>query len=60
MKNFLQWILNRAAERTTWLGLIGLVTSAGASVSPTQAESIVTVGAGLASAVLAFTADSKK
>jgi hypothetical protein len=58
MKNLLQWILDRASERSTWIGLIGIATSAGIGISPVQAEAITTVGIGLAGAVMAFTADT--
>jgi hypothetical protein len=57
MKNFLNWMLNRLNERSTWVGLTGMLTAIGVGISPQQLEVITTVGVGTASAILAFTKD---
>ena len=56
--NVLNWIVNRRKERSTWLGIIGVVTAAGVTLFPEQIEVIATAGAGVASAILAFTSDA--
>ncbi len=47
------WVKARLAEKTTWTGLIGAVaTAAGYAFAPGQVETIATVVAGIAAAVL--------
>lgn len=53
----LKWIIDRAKERSTWIGLTGLLTAAGIALSPEQAEAIATVGVALAGAVAVLTKD---
>lgn len=53
----LEWILARAKERSTWLGLIALLTSVGVSLEPTAQEAIVTAGVALAGMVAVLTVD---
>lgn len=36
-----KYIINRLTERSTWLGLIGLVTACGASLETALAEQII-------------------
>lgn len=57
MKAILPFILARLKEPSTWRGLIGIATAAGATVQPEVATQIITVGIALAGAVGAFTAD---
>jgi hypothetical protein len=59
MQNFLNWLLSRARERSTWLGLIGLLTALGVSTSPEQQEAITTAGVAAASLLLALTPDKE-
>lgn len=57
MTKFLNYLAARLQERSTWLGLIGLLGSVGITLSPANADAIVTVGVALASALLTLTAD---
>jgi hypothetical protein len=57
MKNFFDWLLARLNERSTWVGLTGMLAAIGVGISPQQLEVITTVGVGTASAILAFTKD---
>lgn len=52
-----EWISERLKERTTWLGLIGLLSAAGIGVDPEQAETIAAGGVALSSLLLAATKD---
>ena len=52
-----QYILDRAKEPSTWRGLILFLTAIGVPVAPALAESIITVGLGLAGLVGVVTAD---
>lgn len=56
-KNILSFIAERLTERSTWVGLIGLATAAGAVVSPDTANAIITVGMTVAGAVGVLTKD---
>jgi len=51
------YLLTRLGERSTWVGLIGVLTAAGMTISPEAAEQIATLGAGLAGLLLIVTAD---
>jgi hypothetical protein len=51
----MKYLLDRLGERSTWLGLIGIVTAFGVSLSPEQAEAIIAVGSAVAGAVAVFT-----
>lgn len=53
----MKWILDRAQERSTWIGLIALVGVAGVQIDPEQADSIATGAALLASGLAVGTAD---
>lgn len=55
--NFLEWLIDRLSERSTWLGLTGLVSAAGVALEPQQMEAIIAVGLAIASAVAVFTKD---
>ena len=55
----MQWLKNRLKERSTWAGLIVLVSMAGVQLSPEQKEMIVTIGTTLVGLVMTFTADTK-
>lgn len=41
------WIWNRLKERTTWQGIITVLTGVGASISPELAEHIISAGVAL-------------
>ena len=46
-----KYIFNRLKERSTWLGLIGLVTACGATISAEFAEQIIAAGIAIAGAI---------
>jgi hypothetical protein len=58
MNDIFQYILNRAKERSTWLGLVSLATAAGLVLRPDVQEAIVATGMSLAGLILAVTKDS--
>ena len=55
MKPALQWILDRAQEKTTWIGLIGALTTFGWYVDPEIATQVAQIGAAIASLILVIT-----
>ena len=55
----LEFVVSRLKERSTWLGLIGIVTAAGVSISPEQTEAIALAGVAIAGVVAVFTKDNK-
>ncbi len=57
MENFLNFLLDRMKERSTWLGLISLLTGFGLAISPEQGESIVSMGVSVAGLIAVFTKD---
>lgn len=58
MKSFYKFILSRLKERSTWLGLISLLTAAGISLSPDEAQAIAAAGVATAGAVAVLTRDT--
>ena len=59
LSRLFDWIMERAKERSTWLGLITLLTVIGINLSPGQQEALVTAAVAVAGAVLAFTRDQQ-
>lgn len=57
MKKFFDFLLARAKERSTWLGIISLVTALGLTLSEMQSEAIIAAGMSLAGVVAVFTTD---
>lgn len=53
----IDYIKNLAKERSTWLGLIGVIGSLGYAVNPIYIDMIVNVGIGLSGLVLTLTRD---
>ncbi len=53
MTTLKQYLLARLQEKSTWLGLIALLSAAGVAVSPDQTDAIATAGTALAGALLA-------
>jgi hypothetical protein len=45
------YILARAAEPSSWRGLILLLTAIGVPIAPSMAEAIITIGLGVAGAI---------
>ncbi len=54
----LAYLIARLQERSTWLGIIGLLTGAGLHIAPDQANLIVSIGLGLAGLIAAGTKDT--
>jgi nickel-dependent lactate racemase len=54
----LNFLVDRLKERSTWLGIITIITAAGIHVTPEQAEAVAVAGAAIAGAVAVFTADT--
>jgi len=59
MSKIVGWIAARLKERSSWLGIITLVTAAGVKLSPEMTEQLITIGGGLAGLVLTLTADPR-
>lgn len=57
MRPSIAWLLARARERSTWLGLTGLLGALGVLVEPDQAEAIAAAGIAVAGAIAALTRD---
>lgn len=53
----LDWLLQRARERSTWLGIISLLTALGITMTPAQTEAVVTAAMAVAGAILALSRD---
>lgn len=59
MKKFLDFLLARARERSTWLGLVSVATALGIVLSGFQIEAVIAAGMSLAGVITAFTGDDK-
>lgn len=55
----IQFILDRLKEKSTWLGITGLLSAVGVTLNPEQTAAISTAGVAIASAILAFTKEDK-
>ncbi len=53
-----QFLIDRLKERSTWLGITGLLTAVGVALSPGQLEAILALGTALGGAVAALWPDS--
>jgi len=53
----MNYLIDRLAERSTWLGLIGLATGLGVGIDQELAETIIAVGASIAGLVAMLTKD---
>lgn len=51
----MKYVLNRLKEKTTWLGLISLLTLAGVNVSPELSQAIINLGITLAAVIMIIT-----
>lgn len=54
---FLDWLLKRLKEPSTWRGIIAMLTASGLALTPEQGAAITAVGLGLIGLVGAFTKD---
>ena len=57
---FFKWIIGRARERSTWLGLASLGAAIGITFTPTQLDAVVAVGMAIAGTIAIFSADQTK
>ena len=53
----MQWILSRAKERSTWMGLFSLAGAIGLGISPENKDIIITAAVAVVAAVAAMTKD---
>jgi len=53
----LDFIIQRAKERSTWLGITGFLTAIGVALDPSQAEAVAAAGVAIAGLVAVFTKD---
>ena len=44
----MKYLIDRARERSTWLGLTGLASALGLALSPEQTEAIIAAGSAVA------------
>jgi len=51
------WILDRARERSTWMGIFSLAGAVGWAVTPGHKELIITAAVAVVAAVAAMTRD---
>ncbi|WP_198148244.1 hypothetical protein [Elstera litoralis] len=54
----MNWLFDRLAERSTWLGVVGLLSAVGVAVSPEAKEAIATAGVAVAAAIAILTKDT--
>lgn len=59
MKPAIKWILDRAQEKTTWIGIVGAAATFGWYVDPAIVTQIAQIGAALASLILIITGEKK-
>lgn len=59
MKQILHFLLARARERSTWLGIVSIATALGIALSEFQTEAVIAAGISLAGVITAFTGDTK-
>lgn len=52
-----QWLIDRARERSTWMGLTALVGLCGVQIAPEQVDAIVQGAIALAAVIAAVSKD---
>ena len=57
MNAILEFIVPRLRERSTYLGLVGVLTALGITIQPEYLEAAVAVGTALSSVILIITKD---
>lgn len=58
MNTLAKFVLDRAKERTTWIGLIGMLSTVGVALKPEMVDAIASLGVALAGLVLVVTKDA--
>jgi len=49
------YFLERLSERSTWLGMIGILGALGVNASPEYSDAILSIGTSVAGGILTFT-----
>lgn len=57
MNRIIDYLVSRAKERSTWLGLISLATALGIALDAAQQDAVIAAGMAAAGLVAAFTKD---
>lgn len=52
--NFVNWLLDRLSEDSTWRGLVGVATASGVVIAPEQANAIIAAGLGVIGLINVF------
>ena len=50
----MEWLKTRLKERSTWKGLVWILTACGLAITPEQSEAIITAGLALAGVLDVF------
>jgi len=50
----MNWIKNRLKERTTWQGIISIITAIGIALNPEQKEAVISLGMAIVTAIWVF------
>jgi alpha-L-fucosidase len=58
MDELLNWVLNRLSEKSTWVGVVGILSAFGVYVSPDLGEAIAAAGLAI-TGVIAFVVKDK-
>ena len=56
----MNYLIERARERTTWAGLIAVLSGVGIGVRPDLAESIISIGVAVGGLLFTLTRDKPK
>lgn len=59
MKSIFKWFIDRLCERSTWFGLLSLITAIGGSIHPDYSEIIISFGMGIAGLVAILLKDNQ-
>ncbi|MEZ0226524.1 MAG: hypothetical protein ACAH83_18350 [Alphaproteobacteria bacterium] len=57
MKKLTDYLIARARERSTWLGLVSVATALGLVLGPAQQEAVIAAGMATAGLIGTFTRD---
>lgn len=60
MELIVKFVVDRMKERSTWIGLVGLLSSVGIALEPSMVEAIASVGVALSAVVMILTKDIGK
>ena len=58
MGNIAKWFVDRAKEKTTWYGIVALISAAGIAISPELKESVAVAGMAIAGLLATITKDA--